>query len=613
MNHNVFGELKGPLQVELIDSSQIDIYNCFLTYPWNINYELVNNHRNEYFWGRENVPKTLYELPFIITAEEANGFFHFPFITDESLPGISIEKRIKKTSRIAEKLLDSDNIQFGHRMNSDRSIGIPVVDFSKHMFVSGIPGTGKTTFCQNILYQLYKKGVNFIVVEPAKNEYRALLDIIPDLQVFTAGNSECNPLIINPFIPPKNVTLQAYKSDLVAAFSAAFDMEGTLERLFVETVDACYTNHGWRESSTIDDNVEKFGLTEFIQQFKVQMQGKYDRETRERIETAGLMRLNNLINKDYVLFDTVHTVPIEDMLKAPTIIELNSISDTEQKSLVMALILISLMAYAKTSSNITSYGDLNNVMLLEEAHVLLDPERNSGDSTSIAVQLVSRILAEMRALGYGLIVADQSPSKVSEDVIRLTGNKMFFQTVEMKDREILANSTKMDESMMAELASLSIGKGFLFNGDTDIPELLQTPDFRKKNSVRLIISDKELKERDVYWKEGIHDNRPYPECLMCKNCAKCSFKIRSEGKYIANRIIYEHFNYSRIEKGIFVNGINRMEQTMQEFVDSKMSLSEKKRAINCAKIKVLRDLFVAHDLGLRLRNRKQLLKKLIKE
>ena len=56
-----------------------------------------------------------------------------------------------------------------------------------------------------------------------------------------------------------------------------------------------------------------------------------------------------------------------------------------------------------------------------------------------------------------------------------------------------------------------------------------------------------------------------------------------------------------------------MEETMQEFVDSRFSLMEKKRAINCAKIKVLRDLFVAHDLGLRLRNRKQLLKKLIKE
>lgn len=598
----------------MIQMGNLDLEHNLMVSPWVICYSLVNRFRDTAFWSRRDAPNSLFEMPYIITSQEANTFFHLPYVFDNSLPGLTVKRTVAQTGKINEKLVQEDNIQIGFRDGRmDQKIGIPLNDFAKHLFISGIPGTGKTTFAQSLLYQLYQKGIPFLVIEPAKNEYRALIDVIPDLQVFTAGNSECIPLMINPFIPPKGVNLQSYKSSLIQAFSAAFDMESTLERLFTQTINSVYANHGWRDSSTKDSSVELFGLNEFIKEFKDQMVGKYDRETRERIQTAGVMRLNNLINKDFVLFDTNRTVPIEELLEKPTLIELNNVEDMEQKSLIIALLLINLFAYFNCLDQTETYGKLNHVTLLEEAHVLLNPSSNTNDSNTVAVDLINRILAEKRAAGFGLIIADQSPAKVSEDVIRLTGNKILFQTVEQKDRMVLAACTKMDQHMQDELTSLTVGKGFLFNSYTDIPEMIQTPDFRAAHDIRLTISNEECKSRDQYWSGKGRSNLPYDECSSCSKCSgHCSFKVRSEGRYLAQRIMSREFNKKKIDKATFLNVLKGLRKNLTKLIDPELTNEERNKAITCAEIKLLRDLYLEFGLGLSLRNRTNLLKKLNK-
>lgn len=83
------------------------------------------------------------------------------------------------------------------------------------MLVVGTPGSGKTTFSVGMLDRLWKEHhIPFLVIEPAKNEYRALVQSIPDLQVFTPGKNFISPFVYNPFVPPKNVKLETYKSTL---------------------------------------------------------------------------------------------------------------------------------------------------------------------------------------------------------------------------------------------------------------------------------------------------------------------------------------------------------------------------------------------------------------
>ena len=117
------------------------------------------------------------------------------------------------------------------------------------MLVVGTPGSGKTTFSVGLLDRLWKKHhIPFLVIEPAKNEYRALVQSIPDLQVFTPGKNFISPFVFNPFVPPKNVKLETYKSTLKTAFAAAVSMSTPLDKIFEESINNCYSDFRWLDT-----------------------------------------------------------------------------------------------------------------------------------------------------------------------------------------------------------------------------------------------------------------------------------------------------------------------------------------------------------------------------
>src|SRR5207247_10250324 len=74
---------------------------------------------------------------------------------------------------------------------------IPLDALTKHVFIAGMTGSGKTTSCFNLLLQLYRLGVPFVVIEPVKRDYRTLISVIPRLQVFTLGDDKTAPFRLN--------------------------------------------------------------------------------------------------------------------------------------------------------------------------------------------------------------------------------------------------------------------------------------------------------------------------------------------------------------------------------------------------------------------------------
>lgn len=115
------------------------------------------------------------------------------------------------------------------------------------MLIVGTPGSGKTTFTVGLLDRLWKEhNIPFLIIEPAKNEYRALIQSIPDIQVFTPGKNFISPFIFNPFVPPKNVILESYKSTLKTAFAAGVAMSSPLIKyLRKRSITAIPISGGW--------------------------------------------------------------------------------------------------------------------------------------------------------------------------------------------------------------------------------------------------------------------------------------------------------------------------------------------------------------------------------
>lgn len=522
-------------------SVDLNRYACnYETFPIYVNSLLQQQYRDMFIWGGSIVPPNqMFRFPFLVTADEALMFFHLPY-DDGKIVGISGSSYQSSNELLSKKVTDSHNVVFGRAIsNQDVSIGAPATDFAKHALIVGMPGTGKTTFSINLLLQFEKKGIPFLAIEPTKAEYRAMIDAIPDLQIFTPGNNSVSPFIMNPFIPPKGIRIEKYIPSLYSAFKAAFSMPSPLDVTFLKAIRASYNRYGWRDYSMAGDSeVTPFGFHEFILVFKQIIDNSdYSKEVKGNLRSGGVLRLSNLIEQNRNIFDTIHTIPIEDLLTKPTVIELNAIDDIEQKALIIAMLLINIAVYTKSSH--TENVELSNAILIDEAHVLLDQRTSVKEdrigSQNYAVQLVENLIAEIRSYGTSIIIADQRPSAVGSAIVANTDIKMVFRLTEKREKEIISNSTDMDDSMVQQLSQLEKGQAYIYYHKLKKPQMVTTPNIRSDAGIRIKVSDNEIRQRNTYWEDKSRLLMPYPLCQYCCNNG-CNFKLRADAEYFCNYI-----------------------------------------------------------------------------
>ncbi len=521
---------------------------AFVTAPWQLNETLLDTTRDPSLWAATRRPgDAFHRLPFLLTAFEGAELFRLPLGSDTVGAGLTVNATTRHSRNYSAGVIGSTSIEAGRLAGAaDVVIGFGHTDLTKHAFVTGTPGSGKTTFTVGLLDRLWREhGIPYLVIEPAKNEYRALIETTPDLQVFTPGKDHISPLVMNPFLPPKGVRLQSYKSTLKTAFAAAVTMTSPLDKIFEDALSAAYSRHGWFDSDTAEDAREVFSIRDFLSVFQETFARIGYTGDAANIGRAGQVRLASLVG----LFDTYPSIPVEDLLNKPTVIELAGIENSDDKALYIALILLQVLAYV--NANVAGDGTLKHVLLLEEAHVLLDADEAGGhgeaDPAAIAKKLLKRMLAEIRSYGVGIIVADQSPRKVSADVVALTNIKLGFRLVEAVDKEILAASTNMSEAQRERLARLRPGEALLFYDRLEDPEEIVTADWRAQRGIATFVPDDVIARKVTYWQRHPELLVPYPECAYIGGWDGA---VAAAGKEVARRLVSAHLpaNASRIDQ-----------------------------------------------------------------
>ena len=126
---------------------------------------------------------------------------------------------------------------------------IPPKSLTKHAFITGITGSGKTNTCLALLRAAYEREqAPFLVIEPAKQEYRPLLaDPVMgrDLQIFTLGDETTSPFRMNPFQFARGYPLLTHIDLLKAVFNASFPMYASMPYILEEAILDVYTDRGW--------------------------------------------------------------------------------------------------------------------------------------------------------------------------------------------------------------------------------------------------------------------------------------------------------------------------------------------------------------------------------
>ena len=575
--------------------------------PWIVNNILIYKARDERFWGSKAAPVHLQRLKHLMTMKEFRGVFKFP-IDDEKLIGLDSNKILVNRERLHKSIIDEGNFKVGIIQNASMSekaahAGIALNDFTKHGLIVGMPGSGKTNFSLGLLIQFWKDfNIPFLAIEPTKSEYRTLIDDIPELQIFTPGKTSVSPYIINPFIPPRGVTVESFVPSLMSAFKAAFSMPDPLPDLFLAAINECYNEYGWRSDSTSDDpSIQFFGLYEFIKVFKRKMQrSDYKAEVKSNMESAGVVRLITLIEQNSNIYDTIHTIPLDDLLNKPTVIELNAINNKEQKSLIMALLLIMMCVYTK--NNIAGDGKLKRVLLIDEAHVLLGSSTtknsDSADSQGSTITSLEDMIAEIRSYGTSIIIADQKPTEVGKKIVADTNVKVIFKLVEADNKKIISEATNLSDADYDLLGRLGVGEALLHYGRVHAPLHIKTYNVHDRANIRDVIPDAEVASLVTYWDDHQELLIPHRECAYNCHCKEaCDFKIRSNADFVASRLINDLL-YNLADRAAFIKLLIRLDKPIAAVIRENPAIMPSVRLSHCIKIKFLRKALLIKTFGI---------------
>ena len=169
------------------------------------------------------------------------------------------------------------------------------------------------------------------------------------------------------------------------------------------------------------------------------------------------------------LFNSSEPPPIKKLLHYPTVLELDALSDDDDKAFVVGLLLTFISEYRQTKDPardpyaLRQESELRHVLVIEEAHRLLKnvtQERQSehlGNPRGKAVEFFANVISEMRSMGQGVAVVEQIPSKLLPDVIKNTNAKIVHRLVSRDDQALLASTLGLEEHEAIYLTSLRTG------------------------------------------------------------------------------------------------------------------------------------------------------------
>lgn len=440
-----------------------------------------------------------------LTSEEISLLAGLP---QKEVPGLALKEGVE--FGLNEDAIKAEEemqlIRLGNMMQRGRELDIPFYlakdSMTKHTFIAGVTGSGKTTTCHNLLSEA---DMPFLVIEPAKTEYRTLIQMDRDITVFTLGNETVAPFRINPFELIEGEIISAHVDMLKATFTSAFPMEASMPQLLEEAIYKCYESKGWDVNTNQYTNIEKgnafapgadsfpimsdlLGVMEEI----VKSKGFSEQMKSDYIGSL-VSRLSNLtVGSKGAMLNCQRSTDFRYIAYHNVILEMEELKSPEDKALFMGFILSRLSAVIKDEHR--KNHDFRHLTLVEEAHRLLSKvEYGDSGSKKGAVETFTDLLAEVRKYGEGLIIVDQIPNKLASEVLKNTNTKIIHKILARDDKEVVGDTMLMDDKQKEYLSALAVGEAIVFSEQTDKPVHVKIN--RKTDTNEQQIEDSVVRER----------------------------------------------------------------------------------------------------------------------
>ena len=356
--------------------------------------------------------------------------------------------------------------------DTDTKVELNQESLSMHTFITGSTGSGKSNTVYQILSELLKNKVRFLVIEPAKGEYKNVFGGRSDVSVYGTNPLISELLRINPFSFPKEVHIYEHLDRLVEIFNVCWPMYAAMPAVLKDAIERSYVNAGWdlRKSRNKYDERLFPNFIDVLQQIdEVMDMSQYSSDNKGDYKGALSTRLRSLTNGINGLVFTADEIPAEDLFDKNVIIDLSRVGSSETKSLIMGLLVMKLQEHRIAACDGMNVA-LNHVTVLEEAHNLLkrtSTEQYSEGANLLgkSVEMLTNAIAEMRTYGEGFIIADQSPGMLDMAVIRNTNTKIIMRLPEYSDRELVGRAAGLKDEQIVELSKLNKGVAAIYQND----------------------------------------------------------------------------------------------------------------------------------------------------
>lgn len=431
-----------------------------------------------------------------LTGKELAKALNFPRKSVSGFPVLEVVA----FGREPHSLSNDDNLNLeigsGYHMRkviTGQRIKLSKEELTKHTFIAGSTGSGKSNTIYKLLENLGNEDVKFLIIEPSKGEYKEVIGKNANVRVYGTNPNLCTKLLnINPFrFPVRSIHILEHLDRLVEIFNVCWPMYAAMPAILKDSIERAYISSGWDIESSVNryDNELFPTFADVVKEIrKVLNESDYSNDNKGDYTGSLVTRLRSLTNGINGLIFSSDDVTDTELFDKNAIIDLSRIGSSETKSLIMGLLVLKLQEYRMDQRKDGEQNiPLRHITVLEEAHNLLkrtSVEQSSEGANLIgkSVEMLANAIAEMRTYGEGFIIADQSPGLLDMSVIRNTNTKIILRLPEYSDRLLVGRAAGLNDNQIIELAKLEKGVAVISQSNWLEPVLCKIDKYVIKNT-----------------------------------------------------------------------------------------------------------------------------------
>lgn len=379
------------------------------------------------------------------------------------IPGI----RVRLAPPAHRRPLESGRVlRLGSYWGTSIPATIGVDDLEGHVFLTGTTGAGKSTSLHRLLAEAWNEHhVPFLLIDPVKDAYSDVAQLFRGGLRVVTGTQLC----MNIIEPWPGLDERYHLAQVSQAFRGAFTMPSPAPYVVTQLFDMVAMQTGGVVGTDLHDIRD--ALEPLVDGLG------YAGEARANITAALKTRLNVLLAPVRAhRFSWPDSSMVNQLFDQPTVVTLADLVDDEERAFVVLLLALATWARARGRAKPRA---VEHLLVLEEAHRVIPevPEQSAdseaGSAKAVSATLLAAMLAEVRGYGEQVVVVDQSPTRVSSEVLRNTNLKIVHRIVHPEDQRQIGGAIGLTEQQCGLLGDLARGQAIVSSRTEPSPQTIR--------------------------------------------------------------------------------------------------------------------------------------------